>query len=186
MTIFAGQILVSGCGVIGAILIATNSTCKVKINNKYLKSSCEISNGVMFEKLTVINTDSVGTPNDYIVTERFQIYNSDFSGKNKPSIKKLYFNKINDTYKWVADTVNIHYKVKGRRREIISSDKFMGNSNSQFISKSNKFELCPIQFAKDTWYNIKITDARLSKTLLYVDKLNVFHVHQFDSGSSPI
>jgi hypothetical protein len=50
VTIFAGQIFFSGCVVIGVTAILANSTCKVKINNKYLKSSCEISNGQYMDK----------------------------------------------------------------------------------------------------------------------------------------
>ncbi len=181
-----GIFLFSGCAIIGAFVIAKNATCKVKINDKCVKGSCELINGVFFERLTVFNKDSIGMPSEYIVTERFACYNPGVDGVQKYWPDKIYFKKINGHYKWNADTVVIHFKLIGNIREIISVQKKPDNYNEQFIFNSKKYDTCPINFQKDTWYNVKISDPRLRKVYLYVDKHNKFNVYKFDSGICPI
>ena len=171
---------------IGAIAIAKNATCKVKINDKCVKGSCELINGVFFERLTVIKKDSVGMPAEYIVTERFACYNPVVDGVQKYWPDKIYFNKINGHYKWKADTVDISFKSNVYSREIVSIRKKPDNYNEWFILNSKKYDTCPISFQKDTWYNVKISDQRLRKVYLYIDKRGVFKVHKFDSGICPI
>lgn len=176
----------SGCVMIGAIGIAKNATCKVEINDKCVKGSCELFNGVFFERLTVINKNSIGMPSEYIVTERFACYNPGVDGIQKYWPDKIYFKKINGHYKWNADTVDIHFKLNGNSREIISAKKKPDNYNEQFIFNSKKHDTCPISFQKDTWYNVKFSDQRLRKVYLYVDKRKKFNVYKFDSGICPI
>jgi hypothetical protein len=178
--------LFSGCTVIGAFFIAKNATCEVEINDKRVKSSCELINGIFFERLTVLKKDSVGMPTEYIVTERFECYNPGVDGTQKYWPDKIHFKKLNGHYKWNADTVNIHFKLNGRSREITSVQKKPDNYNEYFIFKSKKYDTCPISFQKDTWYNVNISDLRLSKVYLYVDKKGNFKVYKFDSGICPI
>lgn len=181
-----GLFLFSGCAVIGAFVIAKNATCKVKINDKCVKGSCELINGVFFERLTILQKDSVGMPTEYIVTERFSCYNPGVDGMQKYWPDKIYFKKNNGHYKWNADTVDIKFKLIGNNREIISVQKKPDNYNEQFILNSKKYDTCPINFQKDTWYNVKISDQRLRKVYLYVDKNNKFNVYKFNSGICPI
>lgn len=186
LIIVTGLFLFSGCAMIGAIAIAKNATCKVKITDKCVKGSCELINGVFFERLTVLQKDSTGMPAEYIVTERFQCYNPGVDGVQKYWPDKIYFKKINGHYKWNADTVDIHFKANGNSREIVSIQKKPDNYNEKFILNSKKYGTCPISFQKDTWYNVRITDPRLAKTFLYIDRKNKFHVYKFDSGVCPI
>lgn len=181
-----GIFLFSGCALIGAIAIAKNATCKVKINDNCIKGSCELINGVFFERLTVIEKDSIGMPSEYIVTQRFACYNPGVDGVQKYWPDKIYFKKINGHYKWNADTVDIHFKLNGNNREIISAQKKPDNYNEQFILNSKKYDTCPISFQEDTWYNVKISDQRLRTVYLYVDKNKNFKVYKFDSGICPI
>lgn len=181
----AGLSLFSGCALIGAFAIAKNATSKVKINDSCIKG-CELINGVFFERLTVLKIDSVGMPTEYIVTERFACYNPGVTGVQKYWPDKIYFKKINGHYKWNADTVDIHFKLNGNSREIISVQKKPDNYNEQFILNSKKYDTCPIRFQKDTWYNVKLSDQRLRKVYLYVDKNKKFNVYKFDSGICPI
>lgn len=180
------QILFSGCALIGAFIIANNATCEVKITSKCIKGSCELINGVFFERLTVLKKDSAGLPTEYIVTERFSCYDPGMAGVQKYWPDKIYFKRVNGHYKWNADTVDIHFKLYGPRREIISIQKKPDNYNEHFILNSKKYDICPISFQKDTWYNVKISDQRLSKVYLYVDKKKNFNVYKFDSGICPI
>ena len=182
----SGIFLFSGCAIIGAFVIAKNATCKVKINDKCVKGSCELINGVFFERLTVIKKDSVGMPSEYIVTERFACYNPGMDGVQKYWPDKIYFKKPNGHYKWNADTIDIHFKLNGRERKIISIQKKPDNYNEEFILNSKKYDTCPISFQKNTWYNVRIYDQRLTKVLLYVDKKKKFNVYKFDSGICPI
>lgn len=181
-----GIFLFSGCAMIGACIIAKNASCKVKINEKCIKGSCELINGVFFERLTVIKKDSIGIPSEYIVIERFACYNPGMDGVQKYCPDKIYFKKPNGHYKWNADTVDIHFKLNGRKREIISVQKKPDNYNEIFILNSIKYDICPISFQKNTWYNVRIDDQRLTKVLLFIDKKKNFHVYKFDSGICPI
>ncbi|MBK7184016.1 MAG: hypothetical protein IPH89_14480 [Bacteroidetes bacterium] len=125
--------LFSGCALVGAFVMAKNATCDVKINDKCVKGSCELINGVFFERLTVLQKDSTGLPTEYIVTERFSCYNPGVKGVQKYWPDKIYFKKINGHYKWKADTVDIHFKLNGNGREIISVQKKSTNYNDHFI-----------------------------------------------------
>ncbi len=178
--------LFSGCAWVGVFVIAKNATCTVKIDKKCIKGSCKLINGVFFERLTVIKRDSLNMPTEYIVTERFECYNPGLSGVQKYWPDKLYFKKANGHYKWSADTVDMHFKLNGRKREIISSQKKSENYDESAILAKKKYETCPVSFQKDTWYNVRIYDGRLSKVFLYVDKKNNFKVYKFNSGISPI
>jgi len=172
---------------IGAIAIAKNTTCKVKITDKCVKGSCELINGVFFERLTVLQKDSTGMPTEYIVTERFQCYNPGADGVQKFWPDKIYFNIINGHYKWAIDTVDIRFKTNLQGgREIVSMSKRMDNYNNYFILGSKKYDTCPTKLTKDTWYNVSINDPRLAKTFLYIDRKNKYHVYKFDSGVCPI
>jgi hypothetical protein len=189
LTIFialAGIFLCTGCAIIGAIGIAKNATCQVEITDKCVKGSCELINGVFFERLTVIKMDSIGMPSEYIVTERFACYNPGLDGVQKYWPDKIYFKKPNGHYKWKADTIDIQFKLNERGRELISIQKKLDNYNEKFILNSIKYDICPIGFQKNTWYNVMIYDQRLRKVYLYVDKRGNFNVTKFDSGVCPI
>lgn len=185
--ITTGLFLFSGCAMVGALVIAKNATCKVKINEKCVKGSCELINGVFFEKLTVLEKDSSGMPAEYIVTERFQCYNTGVDGVQKFWPDKIYFDKINGHYKWSADTIDIRFKTNEQGgRETVSVSTRVDRYNDFFVLGSKKYDTCPTKLTKDTWYNVKITDPRLKKTFLYIDKKNKYHVYKFDSGVCPI
>ena len=184
--ILTGTFLFSGCAIIGAFVIAKNATCEVKINDKCVKGSCELINGVFFERLTVVNMDSIGMPSEYIVTERFACYNPGMDGVQKYWPDKIYFKKPNGHYKWKADTVDIHFKLNGRKREIISFTKKPDNYTEIFILNSKKYDICPISFQKNTWYNVRISDQRLTNVLLYINEKKYFNVYKFKSGVCPI
>lgn len=172
---------------IGAFAIAKNATCKVKINQKCIKGSCELINGVLFERLTVLQKDSSGIPTEYIVTQRFKCYNPGVEGVQKFWPDKIFFNKINGHYKWTIDTVNIRFKTnKQGGRDIIDGAHQLKNYSNNFILGSNKYDTCPTKLAKNTWYIIKINDPRLSNIFLYIDKNNIYHTYKFDSGIYPI
>lgn len=166
--------------------MAKNATCDVEINGKCVKGSCELYNGVFFERLTILEKDSIGMPAEYSVTERFACYNPGVDGVQKYWPDKIYFDKPNGHYKWNADTVDIQFKVVDQHREMISSRKKPDNYNEQFILNSKKYDTCPIAFEKDTWYHVKFTDQRLRRVYLFVTKRGKFIVHQVDSGISPI
>jgi len=178
--------LVQGCAAIGAAGMVLHANCNVRINNRCVKGSCELINGVFFERLTLMAKDSAGMPLEYVVTERFAGYNPGAAGAQKFWPDKLYFDKPNGNYKWNADTVDIHFKVTGYTREIISVQKKPANYNDQFILNSRNYETCPIDFHKDTWYLVRISDRRIRRIYLYVDQKKKFHVYQTQSGISPI
>lgn len=176
----------SGCAVIGAFMIAKNATCDVTINNNCVKGSCELINGVFFERLNVLEKDSLGMPMEYTVSERFACFNPGVDGVQEYWPNRIYFNKPNGHYKWNADTVDIHFKVKGISREIVSSKQKPKNYNENFILNSKKYDTCPIELKKNTWYNVKISDQRLRTVYLYVNEKGKFKVYKFDSGICPI
>lgn len=179
-------VLFSGCQVTRAVLIANHATCTVKVTAKSVHGSCELINGVFFEKLTVLQKDNSGMPAEYIVTERFKCYNPGVDGVQKYWPDKIYFQKMNGHYKWKADTVNVHFKVDGHSRTFAADQKKPNNYTEGFILNAEKYDTCPIRFQAETWYRIQISDPRLTNVYLYIDKKNSFHVYQWDSGVSPI
>lgn len=186
LLVLCGVLPLSGCSIIGAFMIMKNATCEVKINDKCVKGSCELINGVFFERLTVLNADANGMPSEFIVTERFTCYNAGSDGVQEYWPSEIYFHKPNGHYKWRADTVDIHFKMNGRSREIVSFNKKPEDYNERFISGSKNFDTCPIAFQNSTWYNVRISDQRLSKVLMYVDEKMKIRVYKYDSGISPI
>lgn len=200
LTIF---LLLCGCGIIGPILIGTSYNAKLTINNRFVKSSHGLINGIRFEKLTVIDQDENGIPTDYIVTQRFECVNTVGEGVQDYWPNKLYFNKVNGDYKWKADTVSFHFKKKGHYRERIFdnnadstflfqglndtvSRKIKGDLNEIFILNSIAFETCPVNFASQTWYYLNLYDPVIASVFLYFDSKNKYHVYKFGSGVSPI
>ncbi len=184
--LFLKTIIFSGCSIAGVIIIALNANCTVKINSRCIKGSCEFINGVQFERLTVIDTNSHGMPSEYIVTERFECYNPGVDGVQKYWPNKIYFNKPNGHYKWQSDTVHIRYKLNGQRREIVSIEEKLTHSEKIHGMNSPKYDTCPIGFHKNTWYNVNIYDQRVAKILLYIDENKRFNVYKFNSGLSPL
>lgn len=183
---FVGLILFSRCALIGAVMMASHANCDVKINKNCVNGSCELINGVFFERLTVLKEDSTGLPLEYNVTERFDCYNPGIEGVQTFWPKKIYFNKKNGHYVWSADTVSVQYKVVGQSRELVSATSKPSNYNEHFILSSKKYETCPIILHKDTWYNVKISDSRLRRVYLHIDKKGNYKVYKTNSGLSPI
>jgi hypothetical protein len=171
---------------IGAFIIAKNATCKVKINKRCVKGTCELYNGVFFEKLTVIKKDSIGMPAEYIVTERFECYNPGVGGNQKYWPRKIFFNKANGHYKWRADTIDIHFRMNGNQRIIVSANKKPQNYHDFHILRSNQYDICPITLQKETWYNVELTDQRLRFVFLYIDSKRNYIIYKIDSGVCPI
>jgi len=178
----AGLLALSGCAMIGAAAIAMNASCKVKIDKHCVKGSCELINGVFFEKLKVLKKDSTGLPSDYVVTQRFECYNAGSS--NEPG--KIWFYKPNEHYKWRIDTVNVHYLQQRRMRVMAADQSRPAHYDEHFILNSSNYDTCPAHFENDTWYCLKISDQRLSRVFVYVNKRGHFKVHQENSGVSPI
>lgn len=183
---FVGLFLFSQCALVGAVMMARHATCDVKINKNGVNGSCELINGVFFEKLTVSKYDSTGLPLEYTVTERFDCYNPGIEGVQTFWPKKIYFYKKNGHYLWSADTVSVQYKVDGQSWELVSATSKPRNYNEHFIFSSTKYETCPIRLQKDTWYYVKISDPRLRRVYLHIDKKGNYKVYKTNSGVSPI
>lgn len=198
-----GFILFSGCGLIGAIIIATSYNAKITINERYVKSSHGLTNGVLFEKLAVVTLDDKGIPENYIVTQRFKCYNPGVEGVQKYWPDKLYFNKINGHYKWRTDTAGFYYTKKGNYRERIVADsinytfdfkglddtiskKVKGDLNEIFIFDSKVYDTCPVDFKTETWYFINFYDPVLASVYLFVDTNKKFTIYTYGTGVSPI
>jgi hypothetical protein len=183
---FVGLFLFSQCALVGAVMMARHATCDVKINKNGVNGSCELINGVFFEKLTVSKYDTTGLPLEYSVTERFACYNPGMGGVQTYWPKKIDFKKTNGHYLWSADTVSVQYKVVGQSRELVLATSKPRNYNEHFIFSSTKYETCPIRFQKDTWYYVKIPDQRLRNVYLHIDKKGNYKVYKTNSGVSPI
>ena len=188
ITVFFSILIVAGCNYFGALAIAKSATCKVTINENSVKSSCDLINGVFFEKLNVTKSDSSGIPTEYFVTQRFGLFNPGVEGVQKYWPDKIYFSKPNGHYKWRADTVNIKFERMDRNRQMLPIDSSNNDEGMYgFLIFSNKsFDICPIKFSKNSWYYVEVFDPGISSLYLYVDNKMNFTVHKFDSGVSPI
>ncbi len=192
-------ITLSGCRLIGAMIIMSAYNTKLKINDRYVQSSNGMTNGIQFEKLTVLNLDEDGLPSEYIVTQRFECYNPGVEGVQEYWPDKIYFDKANGHYKWGADTVAIHYIQNGINREVIvdstentndlndTTAESMDDFYSAIIIDSyTDYETCPVEFESNTWYYLNFYDPALATVFLYVESKNKFHLNKFGSGVSPI
>lgn len=139
------------------------------MNSRCVKGSCELINGVFFEKLSVLKKDSDSLPDDYIVTRRFECYSA--GSNNDP--RRLWFYKKNEQYKWKMDSLSMHSTSQDR-------------SAPRYISSSTSYDTCPVHFEKNTWYTVRISDQRLRYVYLYVNKRGKFKIYQINSGVSPI
>lgn len=171
----------------GAFSIASNATCKLKINSKCVNGSCELINGVFFEKLSVLTTDSTGMPAEYVITERFQCYNPGTNGVQKFWPDKICFNKVNGHYLWKMDTVDVHVKANwDGSRQIVSVSPPGKNYRDWFISNPKKYNTCPAKFIKNTWYFVEISDPRVANAYLFIDGRGKYHIYKFNSDLCPI
>lgn len=189
----------SGCRLIGAIIIMSSYNVKLKINDRYVQSSNGMTNGIQFEKLTVIKLDEDGLPAEYIVTQRFECYNPGVEGVQEYWPDKIYFDKANGHYKWSADTVAIHFLQVGNNREVIV-DSIENNNDLNdtpaesiddffsaiIIDSYTDYETCPVEFESNTWYYLNFYDPALATVFLYVESEKKLHLYKFDSGVSPI
>jgi len=177
----------SGCSAIGAAAIALNAKCKVKINARCVKGACELYNGLLFERLTVLQKDSLGLPRDYIVHERFSCLNPGVDGAQTYWPRKIYFHKPNGHYIWRTDTLNLSFKQNGPVRELASGQKSPPYYfENMIVIAPTRYTTCPMAFQKDCWYRVHISDQRLRTVFLYIDRHGRRHIHQTNSGLCPI
>lgn len=182
-------IILTGCNYFAAYAIARSATCRININEKYAKSSCQLGNGIYFEKLNVVKSDSTGIPIEYFVTSRFVLSNPGVDDVQKYWPDKIYFNKPNGHYRWsIEDTVDIRFARTGKERQRVSIDgsKNIEDSYAYFVFSDKTFNTCPVKFSKNSWYYVEVYDPRVSSIYLHVDGKMNFTVHRFDSGVSPI
>lgn len=192
-------VTLSGCRLIGAMIIMSAYNAKLKINDRYVQSSNGMTNGIKFEKLTILKLDEDGLPAEYIVTQRFECYNPGVEGVQEYWPDKIYFDKANGHYKWGADTVAIHFLQVGNNREVIvdsienNNDLYdtLAESIDNFVSaiivdSYTDYETCPVEFESNTWYYLNFYDPALATVFLYVESKNKMHLYKFGSGVSPI
>lgn len=196
----------TSCTMIYYILIADAIDCKLEVNKNYIKNDCGLTNGVRFEKLMVVAKNEDSIPIDYYTTIRFEcsFYYEDTTEIRTQWPNKLHFNKKNDHYNWSMDTTFFHYvkKEKYGSRQRIYEDSiiptysmlgindtvpqiFNGSMSEYFIFNNTNYDLCPVQFEKQTWYYMEFFDPHFIDAFLYVDENYKFHSYGFDSGLSP-
>lgn len=196
----------TSCTLIYTILIADAIDCKLEVNKNYIKNDCGLTNGVRFEKLIVLAKNEDSIPIDYYTTIRFECnhYYEDTAEIRTQWPNKLHFTKKNDHYNWSMDTVFFHYmkKEKYGSRKRIFEDSIIptysmlglkdtvprivnGSLSEYFIFNNTNYDLCPVQFEKQTWYYMEFFDPHFIDAFLYVDENYKFHSYGIDSGVSP-
>jgi hypothetical protein len=175
--------------------------CNLYIDKESVKSSCGLTNGVRFEELKIIGSESSNSLEVYQVVSSFYCYNP---GVKEPQTfwpEELYFDKPNGHYLWSTDTsTNGIYIRKGPWRDKIQNDG--GNLDSVIKAKKAEpeknrndydhrtgiadFELgstsrstCPAKFKPNTWYFVNFYDKRYA-AYLYVDNEMNFKIDKIN------
>jgi hypothetical protein len=173
LLLFLFPFALTSCGVLIDLIVPIDKACKIKINKRYIKSSCGLGNGIDFERLVVIKKDLNNLPSDYYIAERFDLHDTLLNRKCRPM--KLFFSKNNGSYAWRTDTVNIHVRIGKFGERILYDSLQMSNGiNFHIINNSKFYSNRPFQFDKDTWYYFFSRGTKLSG-YLYVDEKGRFH-----------
>ncbi len=194
---------VSGCTLIYLHQMMKGMNCKLEINEKFISNSCGLINGVRIEKLDSVYLGDNGTPVDFRVKLRTECYNPGMEGKQTYWPDKIEFKKINGHYRWQIDTVDLHYLITGGYRHSVWDDsldhtfkiKMLNDTvprivhadmDAVFMNGPSGYEICPIDFEKDTWYFLNFFDQHFATVLLYVNADMKFKLYTTSTGLSPI
>jgi hypothetical protein len=163
-------------------------SCDWEINNEYISSDCGLTNGVMFERLSVLEYDSTGIPSKFTVNQRFECFNPGIDEINNYIPHKIMFDEPNGHYLWSADTVENYYVMNGKNRVLVDSlgNKIASRSKDLTVLSRETFDRCPVKFESSTWYFLKFFQQRYSGSFLYVDGNNEFKLYLLMSGESPV
>jgi hypothetical protein len=171
-TILIGSIIVNGCGRILDIGYSRAENCRIKINKRFVKNSCGLTNGICFEKLLVLKKDTNGIPIEYYITERFDCLSGQGIWTNK-----IHFNTVNRHYTWRTDTANhnIHIKIgEYGERQLFDT---LGNKNIiNHYFRGMDSETCPFSFIKNSWYYF-FSKQKNSSRYLFVDDKEHFYLY---------
>jgi hypothetical protein len=179
--------------------------CDLKITEKYIESTCGLTNGVRFDELSVDTFYTDGKPKIYKVVCSYSA-NPYANGPADKVKDQIYFDGDKGNCYWSKDTAsNGVYKNFGQSREMLddinnsSEDSFV--ETRTYISEDSMVvtggkpprnaELyparvalkCPLRFKANTWYYVDFRDQRY-EAYLYVDNNMGFHLSQNDKPTN--
>jgi len=175
--------------------------CNMQIDIESISNSCNLENGVFFEKLTVIKLDTTGLPLEFKVGQRFECLNPGVEGVQTYWPNEIFFKKQNEHYRWRSDTVDLHFVMDGKvkilaenankrdENDSLKVKEFDFNSDAGFgyaIPKRASDIICPVEFKPSTWYFLYFFKQRYLGAFLYVDENMKFNLHVLMSDVSPI
>ena len=175
------SLCLSGCGIATSLIIAKSANPKISINERYIKSSNKLGNGIEIETIKVLSSDTNGIPLKYKTIGIIECFNPG-SGENKDYWPgKLYFNKPNKHYLWSYDSVSFVYETIGKNRKLIQEE-----SEKSIVRLSDKSNVLPYRFSSNSWYVVNTFDPTIERIFLYVDNKMKFEVTKFLNLKSPI
>ena len=165
--------------------------CELKMTEKYIESSCGLTNGVRFEELIVDTFYADGKPKIYKVVCSYSA-NPYANGPLDKVEDRIYFDgREGDCYWWKDSATNGAYKNFGVSRERIdgiddlSQDSIVetrtyitkdsmvitgGKPSASIDLSSTRVTIrCPLRFKPNTWYYIDFRDQRY-EAYLFIDR----------------
>jgi hypothetical protein len=153
---------------------------KVTITTNYISTNSDIINGVTIEKIRVDSIGNKNYPVKYTVTYLTSCNIDHPIGRPPSPPNKIYFKK-EGKYWWTEEYVNIPIIHKGL------SLKTTDSTNRPLHSMGEtRFKSCPIEFEKEQWYFITISDPGVLGIFFNIDKNGNENQYYLKSGLSPI
>lgn len=170
----------TGCGIIGAVIIAKIANPKISITSAYLRSTNRLSNGVSIEKLQVLAFDKDSLPQKFQVTDILKCKPNPETKTQKRAAKKISFKRPSKQYSWTHQKVALTYEIQKNRMILLLKPKEI---KWELTSESPVF---PIRFDRQSWYIIRTYDNSINRLFLNVDEQGKFHLTKILSSRSPI
>lgn len=175
------------------------------MTEKYIESSCGLTNGVRFEELIVDTFYADGKPKIYKVVSSYSA-NPYANGPADKVKDRIYFDgQAGNCYWWKDSATNGVYKNFGVSREMLdgtddlSQDSIVEvrtyiTQDSMVVTggkRAKNVELysartaikCPLTFKADTWYYIDFHDQRY-EAYLYVDSNMTYNLSKINKPTN--
>jgi hypothetical protein len=180
-------------------------SCDLKLTEKYIESSCGLTNGVRFEELIVDTFYADGKPQIYKVICSYSA-NPYANGPLSKVEDRIYFDGQNDNCYWSKDSAtNGVYKNFGVSRELLDGTDDLSRDSiveiRTYVTRDSmvvtggkppkNIELysarvaikCPLKFKPNTWYYVDFRDQRY-EAYLYVDSNMTYNLSKINKPTN--
>jgi hypothetical protein len=153
---------------------------KLTITSNYISTNRDFINGLTIEKIKVDSIGGEGFPVKYTITYLTSCHIDHPLGKPPRPPDKIYYKK-EGKYWWTEEDVKIPIIHEGLSRRATNS-----TTRPIWSMSGLKLKSCPIEFEKEQWYFITISEPQVTGIFFYIDKNGNENQFYLTSGVSPI